>query len=148
MWGVAGEWTRDWDIVGVDFRLVRDVSLTGVPPRCLVRKKFKKAMKKLSPTSGRLVHWIAAVPSSRISFATSATVSSSLAARARRPESFSVLPCRRCALLFPFDSFPFCRRDGHPFLRQELRGRACHGKVLVETAPDHLEIFQLTAAVP
>jgi hypothetical protein len=29
-----------------------------------------------------------------------------------------------------------------------LHGLACHGKVLVETAPDHLEIFQLTAAAP
>jgi hypothetical protein len=38
--------------------------------------------------------------------------------------------------------------DGHPLLRQELHGRACYGKVLVETAPDHLEIFQLTAAAP
>jgi len=31
------------------------------------------------------------------------------------------------------DGFPFCRGDGRPFLRQELHGRACHGKVMVET---------------
>jgi hypothetical protein len=34
-------------------------------------------MKKLSPTSSKLVHWIAVVPSSHISFATFAKVSSS-----------------------------------------------------------------------
>lgn len=49
---------------------------------------------------------------------------------------------------FPRDGFPFGQGDGHPFLHQELHGRAGHGKVLVETPPNCLDIFRLTTAAP
>jgi len=49
---------------------------------------------------------------------------------------------------FPPDGFPFCCGNGRPFLRQKLYGRACHGKVLVETTPDRLDTFRLTVAAP
>ena len=51
-------------------------------------------------------------------------------------------------LRFPPDGSPFIRGDGRPFMRQELHGPACHGKVLVETTPNRLDIFRLTAVAP
>jgi len=64
-------------VAGIDLRLVQAVSLTGGPSALPGEKEIQESDERLSPTSRKFVRWIGVVPSSRISLATSATVSSS-----------------------------------------------------------------------
>lgn len=148
MRGVSGQWKRDRVVAGIDLRLVRAVSLTGGPSALPGEEEIQKGDEKTSSDEqearalDRLRTFIAHI------FCHVCHRVQQLIQRETDLNHFRACVVGGVLFRFPPDGFPFSRGDGRPFLRQELHGRACHGKVLVETLPDRLDIFRLTAAAP
>jgi len=133
---------------GIYLRLIRVFSLTGYPSALPGETEIQESDEKTSTDNqetralDRLCAFIA-----HIFCHVRHGVQQSIQ-RQTDLNHFRACVVRGMLFRFPPDSLPFCRGDGRAFLRQELHGRACHGKVLVETTPDRLDTFRLTVAAP
>jgi len=132
-------------VTGIDLRLLQDVSLTGAHSALPGEKKIQESDEKGS-TNEQEALMLDRLPA----FITPIFCHVRHGVQQSIQRDTDLGHFRACVVggvLFRVlpDVFPFCRGDGRPFLRQELHGRACHGKVIwSKLTPDRLNILQLT----